>query len=147
MRTGPGLLVGVLLLAGCADRAAPGSSCAPPSAPRHPVTVSPGTAAPGDTVTVTASGLSTGCADTGDPDDVRALTGVPVTFVQADLVTELARVDAGDDYAVRVEVVVPEDAAPGTAAIALAHDACPALLVITGAGPEVTVETHPQCPA
>ncbi len=85
------------------------------------ITVTPNSAAAGSTVTVHGQAFGDNCYDTGPPPAGQGVLGNPLTdveigFVQHDITTVLATVDANDEYEFTVEVTVPTDAEPGQAA-------------------------------
>ncbi len=132
-RVAAGLSAGVLCLSGCEVGGAAAASCVGPLA-----TVSPSSAAPGQTIQVSAQWLRSGCNDHGGngvmADEEAPLTDVAVVFEQNGTPTELARVDgSGADYSATVDVVVPMNAVPGPARILLDADVSSAVDVeITG---------------
>lgn len=132
-RFATGVAAGVLCLSGCEVGGTSAASCVGPLA-----VVSPSSAAPGQTVQVSAQWLRSGCNDHAVngvvADEEEPLTDVAVVFEQNGSVTELARVDGtGEDYSAAVDVVVPSSAVPGPARILLGADASTAAEVeITG---------------
>lgn len=103
------------------------------------ITVSPNSAAAGATVTVHGQAFGDNCYDTGPPPAGQGvlgnpLTGVEIGFVQHDIATVLATVDADDEYQFTVEVTIPADAEPGQAAFTATPPTWVALAEFTVSG-------------
>jgi len=111
-------VVAVLLLAGC-SASGPGAaaSCVGPA-----VTLDPARARAGEAVTVTVEWLREGCNDHTGADEERALTDVPVSFVQGGVRVLLGTVSgSGERYTGALPARVPAQAAPGAAEVTLGH--------------------------
>ncbi len=92
-----------------------GASCVGPS-----MTFDPHDVARGQTIAVVGTGWGDDCHDVGDPPAGEGPLGIPlegihVVLVQGDREWELWSGAAGEDYGFTASVVVPVDAAPGTA--------------------------------
>ena len=95
------------------------ASCAAPS-----LDATPSSAPPGSTVTIKGHSFASACNDviscpnTGpcpSPTPAPPSRGIGISFKQGGETWPLTRVDAGEDYSFRVDVKVPDDAAPGPA--------------------------------
>ncbi|WP_299952691.1 hypothetical protein [uncultured Modestobacter sp.] len=93
-------------------------------------------------MTVSGEWVRSGCDD-GSGEEERPYTDVAVVFLQADQSLELARTDAsGDRFTATVDVTVPDTAAAGPAAFALAPDdgPCPPAVAVLIEAPGPTAE-------
>ena len=92
-----------------------GAMCEAPS-----IAFDPHDVARGQTIVVVGTGWGDDCHDTGDPPAGEGALGTPldgihVVLVQGDRKWDLWSGAAGEDYGFTASVVVPVDAAPGTA--------------------------------
>lgn len=126
---------------------AAGADCVGPS-----LSVTPTSGAPGDTVTLDGQYFGTDCLDQGDvgqPPGSGVLgepgTDIKLYFVQNEVPTVVATVDAEADYSFSVPVTVPASAVPGVAAFGTDASVLPptgAEFTVTGAA--VRVDAAPD---
>jgi hypothetical protein len=127
------VMAGMVTLAGPWAPAAGATDCAL----TEQMTISPTSGPAGATVTVSGTGFTDGCAQSGET--VSAAKAVAIVFNQNGKEHQLAIADAGPgpNYAIKLQVQIPTDAATGPANISARSAA--AIFTVSGAATPGTV--------